>query len=165
MIVEKDLFNAACRTVVSEMAAAKYHGQLDVVHSELKLLKDTIESLKDSQSELQNSVQVMDMTAIYGLLGEMSKRMDEFDAEIKKEQEADIMYAESLDSLDIPEVREAEAAEVAAVIENSKKHCVGDSLMVLCSIIGFTTLVVGGWFTLISITNAYVASGALDAYL
>lgn len=174
-IVERDAFNSACRTVVAEMAAAKYHGQLDVVHSELKLLKETVESLKDSQNELQNSVQVMDMTAIYALLGEMSRRMDEFDTQIKKEMLENEIYAEPLDSTDCQEIpdmtlppatAEAEAdADADADAYEDDKEVAADAITIFCSIVGAGCLLVGGWFTLTSITNAYIASGALDSYL
>lgn len=186
MIPERDAFNAACRTVVAEMAAAKYHGQLDVVHSELKLVKETLQSLKDSQSELQNSVQVMDMTAIYAVLGEMSRRMDEFDEDLRKELANNHIYTEPLDSTDsqeipdmiltsapAPAVAEAAPADAEADEEEAEdedhyeddKEVAADAITVFCTMVGVTCLFVGGWFTLTSITHAYVESGALDAYL
>jgi hypothetical protein len=178
MIPERDAFNAACRMVVAEMAAAKYHGQLDVVHAELKIVKETVESLKDSQTDLQNSVQVMDMTAIYALLGEMSRRMDEFDAELKKEMMENEIYAEPLDSTDsqeIPDLILPSAPAAADTEEEAEdededhyeddKEVAADAITLFCTMVGVTCLFVGGWFTLTSITHAYVESGALDAYL
>lgn len=170
-IVERDAFNSACRTVVAEMAAAKYHGQLDVVHSELKLLKETVQSLKDSQSELQNSVQVMDMTAIYAVLGEMSRRMDDFDEQLRKELANSHIYAEPLDSTDCQEIPDLALPSAAAAPEaedddyEDDKEVAADAITVFCTVVGVSLLMVGGWFTLTSITNAYISSGALDSYL
>ena len=81
------------------------------------------------------------------------------------------IYAEPLDSTDCQEIPDlalpsapAAAAEADDDYEDDKEVA-ADAITVFCTVVGVTLVMVGGWFTLTSITNAYISSGALDSYL